>query len=378
MYLPSLPGMAQSFDVSQALAQLTLTTFLIGFSVGMLVYGPLSDAFGRRPVLLAGVVLYALSTLCCVFAPTVLSLATLRFVEALGAGSASVLARAIARDAHAPSQAAKVLSLLQIISSVGPLLAPLIGGQLLLLGGWRAVFALLTVYGGVCAYLVWARVPETWPREKRAKAALRNSFFAYGRLLTDPTALGHLLCGGMSFGAMFAYIAGTPFVYIDYYKVTPQHYGWFFAVNVIGLVGGSLLNAKLVGRVGTLRMISWASGISIAAALLAGLACETGWGGLPMLAWALFFVVATIGVLGANCVTDLMHRYPNNAGAAAALFGAVQFALGAASGAAVGLLSNGTPSALGEVIVFCGLCAFVGRTLLIRWHGRPPRHLQHS
>ncbi|MGI4860863.1 MAG: Bcr/CflA family multidrug efflux MFS transporter [Janthinobacterium lividum] len=373
MYLPALPSMAAQFGVAQGLAQATLTTFLIGFSVGMLLYGPLSDAYGRRPVLLAGVILYAAASLCCALAPTILTLASLRFVQALGAGAASVLARAIARDAHAPADAARVLSFLQIVTSVGPLLAPLIGGQLLLLGGWRAVFAVLTAYGVLSAVLVASRVPETWPREKRSQNALAHSFLSYGRLLADPTALAYLLCGGMSFAAMFAYIAGTPFVYIDYYHVSPQHYGFFFAVNIVGLVGGSFLNARRVGRLGTLTMISWASAISCGAALVTGLACLTGWGGLPLLATALFFVVSTTGVLGANCVTELMHRYPRNAGAAAALFGAVQFGSGALAGGVLGLLSNGTPLALGGVIAACGACTFLGRALLMRLHGRPVR-----
>ncbi|WP_347556252.1 Bcr/CflA family multidrug efflux MFS transporter [Robbsia sp. KACC 23696] len=373
MYLPSLPQMAQSFGVAPAYVQFTLTTFLAGFSVGMLLYGPLSDAYGRRPILTIGILLYTASTLACLLAPTVTSLAMFRFLEALGAGAAAVLARAIARDSHAPSQAAKVLSFLQIVTSVGPLMAPLIGGQLLHVGGWRAVFAVLLVYGLVCSVLVWKRVPETWPIEKRAKSALRQSFRAYGHLLTDKTALAHLLCGGMSYAAMFCYIAGTPFVYIAYYHVAPEHYGFFFAANIVGLVGGNFLNAKLVTKLGTMRMISWASGVSIAAALVTGFVCLTGIGGLPLLAVALFFVVSTTGVLGANCVTDLMQRYPNNAGAAAALFGAVQFGLGASAGGLLGVLSNGTPLALGGLIVLCGVCAFIGRTLLLRFHRQAAR-----
>ncbi|KKB63950.1 major facilitator transporter [Robbsia andropogonis] len=368
MYLPGLPDMARSFDVAPAYVQLTLTTFLAGFSVGMLLYGPLSDAYGRRPILMIGILLYTVATLACLLAPTVTSLATFRFFEALGAGAAAVLARAITRDSHAPSEAAKVLSFLQIVTSVGPLTAPLVGGQLLHAGGWRAVFAALLLYGIICSVLVWTRVPETWPAEKRAKSALRQSFRAYGHLLTDKTALAHLLCGGMSYAAMFCYIAGTPFVYISYYHVAPEHYGFFFAANIVGLVGGNVLNAKLVSKLGTMRMISWASGVSIAAALITGFVCVTGIGGLPLLAAALFFVVSTTGVLGANCVTDLMQRYPNNAGAAAALFGAVQFGLGAGAGGLLGVLSTGTPLALGVLIVVCGVCAFIGRTVLLRLH----------
>lgn len=365
--------MAHNFGVTEAVAQLTLTTFLIGFAVGMLLYGPLSDSFGRRPILIIGVTTYAIASLACAAAPGIGSLAIIRFFQALGAGAAAVLARAIARDAHAPSEAAKVLSFLAMVTSVGPLLAPLIGGQLLLLGGWRAVFVALTCYGAVCAVLVFYRVPETWPPDKRAASALRHSFFAYGRLLTDVTALGHLLCGGMSFAALFVYVSGTPFVYINYYGVAAQHYGFLFGINVIGLVVGNFINAKLVGRLGTLTMISWASGTSVAAALVTGVVCLTGFGGLPMLAGALFFVVSTVGLLSANCATDLMHRYPRNAGAAAALFGAVQFGLGAVSGSALGALTDGTPRAMGEVIALCGIFCFMGRTLLIKTHGRPPR-----
>jgi DHA1 family bicyclomycin/chloramphenicol resistance-like MFS transporter len=371
MYLPSLPALAAAFDTSAAAAQRTLTSFMFGFSLGMLLYGPLSDSYGRRPVLLGGIALYAAASIGCTVAPSIDTLIFVRFLQALGAGAASVLARAIARDAHEPTDAARVLSMLSIVTSIGPLLAPLIGGQLLLLGGWRVVFVALTLFGAVCGVTAYLRVPETWPREKRASAAVGQSFAAYGRLLTDPVTWGHMLCGGMAFASMFAYITATPFVYIDYFHVKPQYYGLLFGLNIVGIITGNVLNTRLVGRLGSLKMISGASFVSVAAALAVALVSLTGWGGLWSIVVCLFFVVGVVGLLSANCTTDLMHRYPRNAGAAAALFGAVQLALGALASLAVGLFHDVSPHGMGVVIGVCGVLTFVGRTLVLRWHEAP-------
>ncbi|MFP3569871.1 Bcr/CflA family multidrug efflux MFS transporter [Paraburkholderia sp. SIMBA_030] len=368
MYLPSLPTIAQAFAVGTGTAQTTLTSFMFGFSIGMLLYGPLSDTYGRRPVLLGGIVMYALASVACALSFSIGSLVTFRFVQALGAGAASVLARAIARDAHGPSDAARVLSMLAIVTSIGPLLAPLIGGQLLLLGGWRVVFVVLTLFGAVCAVTAFLKVPETWPREKRAQSALLQSFGAYGKLLRDPVAWGHMLCGGMAFASMFAYITATPFVYIEYFHVSAQHYGFLFALNIIGIMFGNLMNTRLVGRLGSLPIISFAATVSCVGSLFVCLVSLTGWGGLWSIVFGLFFVVGVVGLLSANCTTDLMHRYPMNAGAAAAVFGAVQLALGALSSLAVGLWQDGSPKGMGIVIGVAGTLSYVGRILVVRWH----------
>jgi MFS transporter, DHA1 family, multidrug resistance protein len=371
MYLPSLPSLTQAFSISASAAQTTLTSFMFGFSIGMLLYGPLSDSLGRRPVLLGGIVMYVLSTIACAVSFSIGSLVVFRFVQALGAGAASVLARAIARDAHEPGEAARVMSMMAIVTSVGPLLAPLIGGQLLLLGGWRVVFIVLTLFGAFCAVTAFLRVPETWPREKRANSALLKSFAAYGKLMKDPVAWGHLLCGGMAFASMFAYITATPFVYIDYFHVSAQHYGFLFGLNIVGIMGGNFLNTRMVGRHGPVRMIVVAGTISCIASLFVALVCLTGWGGLWSIVFGLFFVVAMVGLLSANCVTDLMHRYPTSAGAAAALFGAVQFGLGALASLAVGWWRDGSPQGMGVTIAVCGLLCYLGRVLIVRWHARP-------
>jgi MFS transporter, DHA1 family, multidrug resistance protein len=371
MYLPSLPAIAQSFGVSAAAAASTLTSFMAGFSIGMLLYGPLSDAFGRRPVLLGGIALFTLASIACWLSWSVGDLVFVRFLQALGAGAASVLSRAIARDAHEPSDAAKVLSMVAIVTAVGPLLAPLIGGQLLLLGGWRVVFVALTLFGLACGAAAWLRVPETWPAEKRESGAVLRSFAAYGRLLRDPLVWGYMLCGGMAFSAMFTYISATPFVYIEYFHVSPQHYGLFFGMNVFGIMVGNFLNTRFIGRLGTLRMVSMASMVSIVASFFVALVCVTGWGGLWSIVFGLFFVVSVVGLLSANCATDLMYRYPKNAGAAAAVFGATQLALGAFASAVVGWFPGVSPVGMGCTIGVCGVFTWLGRSVVVKWHGRP-------
>ncbi|MDR3100461.1 MAG: Bcr/CflA family multidrug efflux MFS transporter [Paraburkholderia sp.] len=371
MYLPSLPAIAQSFGVSAGAAARTLTSFMAGFSVGMLLYGPLSDAYGRRPVLLGGIALFTLASIACWFSYSVGELTFVRFLQALGAGAASVLARAIARDAHEPSDAAKVLSMVAIVTSIGPLLAPLIGGQLLLLGGWRIVFVALTLFGLACGVAAWLRVPETWPAEKRESGAVLRSFAAYGRLLRDPLVWGHMLCGGMAFAAMFTYISATPFVYIEYFHVSPQHYGLFFGANVFGIMLGNFLNTRFIGRMGSLRMVSMASTVSIVASFFVALMCVTGWGGLWSIVAGLFFVVGVVGLLSANCATDLMYRYPKNAGAAAAVFGATQLGLGAFASVVVGWFPGVSPLGMGCTIGACGALTWIGRSIVVKWHGRP-------
>jgi MFS transporter, DHA1 family, multidrug resistance protein len=371
MYLPSLPSIARAFAVSPAAAQATLTSFMLGFSAGMLVYGPLSDAYGRRPVLLSGIALFLLASIVCACAWSIDVLIGLRFIQALGAGAASVMARAIARDAHAAHDAARVLSMISLVTSIGPLLAPLIGGQLLVLGGWRVIFVVLASFATLCGAFAYRRVPETWPPEKRAGSAVWKPFAAYGRLASDPVALGYMLCGGMAFASMFAYITATPFVYIEYFHVRPQYYGFFFGLNIVGIMLGNILNARLISRFGTLRMIAGAALVSCIASFGVALACLTGWGGLWSIVASLFFVVGTVGVLSANCTTDLMHRYPHNAGAAAAIFGAMQLGLGGLASLVVGALNNGTPRAMGITIFATGALCYLGRSLVMRWHGLP-------
>lgn len=248
MYLPSLPAIAADLGASDAQVQRSISGFLVGFCVGMLFYGPLSDRFGRRPVLLAGIALYLFSSLACALADSAGQLVLLRVLQALGGGAASVLARAMVRDLYPLGEAARMLALMHMVTMLAPLAAPLLGGYLMLWAGWRALFVVLALFAGLCLLAVW-RVAESHPPERRG-GSLAQAFLAYGRLLGDRRALGYVLCMGLAFAGMFAYISAAPFVFIEHFGVRAERFGWFFGLNILGVMLATWCSARLVRRHG--------------------------------------------------------------------------------------------------------------------------------
>ncbi|MDU0810539.1 MAG: multidrug effflux MFS transporter [Burkholderia sp.] len=366
MYLPSLPSIAYYFSVKPSCVQHTLTGFMSGFSIGMLLYGPLSDALGRRQVLLSGIALFIVSSFICFSANSISVLIFARFMEAIGAGASSVLTRTIARDTHEPENSAKVLLMVGGITSIGPLFAPLIGSQIIRFSNWRAVFAFLSLFGTCCIIVAFFCIPETWPKHKHNRTALLHSFISYRHILSDRNVWGYILCGGMAFASMFSYVTASPFIYIEYFHLSPQHYAMLFGLNISCIIFGNFLNAWLVTRVSPLRIISVASLFSSIGSLGVSFFAITGIGQLLSIVLSLFFVVSIVGVLSANCTTNLMLRYPDNAGAAAAIFGAIQLGLGALVSTIISTLTNGTPSAMGITIGISGLLCLTGRKLIFR------------
>ncbi len=353
-YLPSLPLIASDLNASAASVQLTISLFLVGLCAGMLVYGPLSDRYGRRPLLLGGMGLYLVATLGCIFAGSVEQLVAWRFFQALGGAAASVLARAIVRDLFALAEAAKVLSLMHLVTMLATLVAPLLGSLLMELDGWRTVFLGLLLFGVLCLLFTAWKIDETHAPDQRG-ASLAKVFLAYWHIATQPLALGYILCMGLAFGGMFAFITASPFVYMEIFGVSPRGYAWLFGLNVAGIILMTLINARLVSRLGPLRMLALGAGLAGLAALGLLLAGLTGWGGLALIvAWVVLYVSVT-GLLGANCVASLLALYPRQAGAAAGLAVACQFALGALFSAAVSALADGTPRPMCLALAGAGL-----------------------
>ena len=353
-YLPSLPLIASDLNASAASVQLTISLFLVGLCAGMLVYGPLSDRYGRRPLLLGGMGLYLVATLGCIFAGSVEQLVAWRFFQALGGAAASVLARAIVRDLFALAEAAKVLSLMHLVTMLATLVAPLLGSLLMELDGWRTVFLGLLLFGVLCLLFTAWKIDETHAPDQRGES-LAKVFLAYWHIATQPLALGYILCMGLAFGGMFAFITASPFVYMEIFGVSPRGYAWLFGLNVAGIILMTLINARLVSRLGPLRMLALGAGLAGLAALGLLLAGLTGWGGLALIvAWVVLYVSVT-GLLGANCVASLLALYPRQAGAAAGLAVACQFALGALFSAAVGALADGTPRPMCLALAGAGL-----------------------
>jgi MFS transporter, DHA1 family, multidrug resistance protein len=276
LYLPALPAMAAGLAAASEAVQLTITVFLAGFSLGMLFYGPLSDRYGRRKVMLGGIALFVVASLACMLATAIEYLIVARFFQALGGGAASVLARAVVRDVYKPDEAIRKLSLMAMVTAIAPLLAPLLGSVLLAGFGWRGTFAALLVWGLLSLLVVWRVLPETLPVERRGQLSLGRAFAAYGGLLLDPVALGLVLAGGMSFAAMFAYITASPFYFIELHAFSPLAYGLLFAANALGIFAANYLNSRLVRSKGPVVMAGIGCGLGFVGAV-AALGGE--WGG---------------------------------------------------------------------------------------------------
>jgi len=365
LYLPALPAIAAGLAATPEAVQLSITVFLAGFALGMLFYGPISDRYGRRTVMLTGIALFALASLACMLATSAEQLIAARFVQALGGGAASVLARAVVRDVYTPTEAIRKLSLMAMVTAIAPLLAPLFGSVLLSWFGWRGTFAAVLTWGLLSFAVVWRLLPETLPAEHRGALPLGAAFAAYLQLLRDPLAIGLMLAGGMSFAAMFAYITASPFYFIELQGFSPTAYGALFAANALGIFAANYLNSRLVKARGAAAMAGVGSACGFAGAVLLALAMAVP-DCIAAVVAGLFVVVSMTGLLGANCVGLLMARYPKNAGAAAALFGSSQFGLGMWASAAVSYYHEGSGRPMAWVIVASTALSLVGYLLYRR------------
>jgi DHA1 family bicyclomycin/chloramphenicol resistance-like MFS transporter len=364
MYLPGLPAIAHDFGTDTAAVQQTLAVFFIGLSLGQAFYGPIADRLGRRRPLLFGCALYALACIGCALAPSLGSLIVLRFAQALGGCAGIVIARSVVRDLFDQRESARMYSFLMLVMGLAPITAPLIGGQLLLFFGWRAIFVTLSLFGVLCFVLVWFGLPETLPLERRTQAGLGEALRTYGSLLIDPRFMGYALASGLASAAMFAYIAGSPFVFIELNGVPPQYFGLLFGINAVGLIAASQINRWLLVRYQNGQILTVALTVTAASGLLLAVLTWAGIGGFVGLLIVLFCTIASTGFVGPNATAAAMAPYARRAGSAAALLGAVQFACGALSGALVSALHNGTALPMTGVIALCGVTAFLILQLL--------------
>lgn len=354
LYLPSLPLIAADLQTPEANIQLTISVFLAGLCLGMLLYGPLSDRYGRRPLLLSGIGLYAVASLGCALSSSAEWLLLFRFLQALGGAAASVLARAIVRDLFALSAAARTLSLMHLVSMLAALVAPLLGSYLMLLAGWRSLFLLLMAFAACCLLLVILRLPESHPAERRSPS-LGQVWRAYGQMFSEARAMGFMLCMGLSFAGMFVFITASPFVYIQHFGVSAHDYGWLFAANIAGVIVATALNARLVSVLGTQRMLAWATAVAALSGAALLLLASLALGGLAAIVLCVVLYVSVTGMIGANCLASLLAQYPRQAGAAAGLAVALQFGLGMAFSALAGALHDGTPVAMSVLIGIAGI-----------------------
>ncbi|MFY0527475.1 Bcr/CflA family multidrug efflux MFS transporter [Archangium gephyra] len=355
MYLPSLPSIQEDLGTSASLVQLTLAAFMAGLGMGQFMYGPLSDRFGRRRPLIAGIVLYILASAACVFAPSAHWLIALRFLQALGGAAGAVIARAIVRDLYSGREIARVLSLLMLIMGAAPILAPLLGGQVLQVAGWRAIFGVLAVLGLVALVLTLVAIPGVSPHTRRPGASSLGTNLRV--LFSDRRFLTATFAGGFAQSGMFAYISGSPFVFMDVLHVSPERFAWLFAANAFGLIGASQLNRRLLARRSPERITVWASLFMVLMGATLLVLAVSGLGRVYTLAPALFLFISSIGFVTPNAAALALEDHGARAGVASAVLGSLQFAVSAAASACVGLLNDGSMLPMAAVMAICaGAC----------------------
>lgn len=365
MYLPALPGLTRDLSAGASLVQLTLTAVLIGLATGQVLAGPVSDMWGRRRPMFAGIVAYTLASLACAVAPDVRLLIALRLLQGMAGAACIVIARAVVRDLYSGAAAARFFSLLMLVNGLAPVLAPVVGGQVLRVTSWRGVFVVLTALGAAMAVSLLG-LRETLPLADRHAGGLRAALRTYRELCADRAYTAYALSGGLAFAAMFAYISGSPFVLQDLYGLSPQMFSLVFAVNSVGLVAFGQLSGFLSGRVTMTALLraglltGLAGGMLLVAAVFGGL-------GLPGVLPALFLVVASIGLTMPNSVAlGLSGRPAGIAGSASALFGLTQFVIGGLTAPLVGVAGSHSAVPMALVIGTATLAAVAALTALTR------------
>ncbi|CAL9431355.1 multidrug effflux MFS transporter [Streptomyces sp. enrichment culture] len=366
MYLPSLPEVTRSLHAPAATVQLTLTACLAGMALGQLVVGPMSDRWGRRRPLLAGLALFVVATVLCALAPTVELLVAFRLAQGLAGAAAIVIARAVVRDLYDGMAMARFFSTLMLISGVAPIVAPLIGGQVLRVTDWRGVFAVLTVVGVLIGVLVWTKLPETLPPAERHSGGVGEALRAMRTLLADRSFTGYMLTGGFAFATLFAYVSASPFVIQEIHGASPQTFSLLFGLNSVGLVVVGQINGKvLVGRVSLDRVLGTGLAIVIAAATALLLMSLGVFGevGLAPVSVALFVLMSAMGITLPNTQALALMRTRHAAGSASALLGTSSFLVGAIASPLVGVAGEDTALPMAVVQLAAALVAlacFVG------------------
>lgn len=342
MYLPSFPFMARAFGVPVAGIMLTLAAFFVGFAVGQLFYGSLSDRFGRRTVLLAGLAAYTTAAAVCAVSPDITTLIAARAVQGLAAASTQVLARAIVRDIYPPDRAARTLSIMAAVFTLAPAFAPVLGGFLQSWLGWRAIFATQTAIGLAVALTVWQGLSETLPaRDAHALEPARLAY-NYSEIFKNPVFAGYTLTFACIFAGMFAFHSGSSFVFIDLLGYGPEVYGVFFMIVAAGYFLGSIASARITVRVGYRRCVGWGVTIGIVGgAVMVALALAGVRGWAAIVAPQFVFMFGTALVMP-NAIAGALAPFPHIAGAASALFGFLQQISGTLMIAAVSWAANGT------------------------------------
>ncbi|MFJ5734927.1 multidrug effflux MFS transporter [Streptomyces microflavus] len=360
MYLPALPAVTDSLSAPAATIQLTLTACLAGMALGQLVVGPMSDRWGRRRPLLLGMVVYVIATAICALAPSAELLIGFRLLQGLAGAAGIVIARAVVRDLYDGVEMARFFSTLMLISGVAPIIAPLIGGQVMRFTDWRGIFVVLTGVGIVLTLVVWKWLHETLEPGSRHTGGVGEALRTMRGLLADRVFTGYMVTGGLAFAVLFAYISASPFVVQEIYGASPQTFSLLFGLNSIGLIAVGQVNGKLlVGRISLDKVLGFGLAVIVLAAVALLLMTTGVFGevGLVPVAAGLFVLMSAMGVAMPNTNAQALMRTKHAAGSASALLGTSSFLIGAIASPLVGIAGEDTAVPMAVVQVVCAVAA---------------------
>ncbi|WP_312175151.1 Bcr/CflA family multidrug efflux MFS transporter [Pseudescherichia sp.] len=352
MYLPALPVIAQQFGVPAGSAQMTLSTYILGFALGQLLYGPMADSLGRKPVILGGTLIFAVAAGACALAQSIDQLITLRFFHGLAAAAASVVINALMRDIYPKEEFSRMMSFVMLVTTVAPLLAPMIGGAVLVWLSWHAIFWILAIAALLASLMIFFFISETLPVERRQPFRIRTTLGNFATLFRHKRVLSYMLASGFSFAGMFSFLSAGPFVYIELNHVLPQNFGYYFALNIVFLFMMTIINGRFVRRVGALRMFRAGLWIQFVMALwmVVSAAFDVGF-------WALVVGVAAfvgcVSLVASNAMAVILDEFPHMAGTASSLAGTFRFGIGAIVGALLSLATFNSAWPMIWSIAFC-------------------------
>jgi DHA1 family bicyclomycin/chloramphenicol resistance-like MFS transporter len=363
MYLPAFPEMAANLGATGSQVERTLAAYLIGMAGAQLIYGPLADRFGRKPPLYGALIVYILASAGCALAPTVEFLTVCRVVQAMGGAAGMVISRAVVRDHYSTQEAARALSMLMLVMGIAPILAPLVGAQVLTLAGWRGIFAVITLAGIALLIAVSRIMVESLPHEKQVALSWGHIFRTYWGLIRHRRFVAFALSGGMGSATMFAYIVASPRLFIEYFGVSPQSYGFIFGFNALSLIVGSQVSARLLKTHRPEKLLPWALLAMMSAGLSALALILIGWITMPLIMLCMMSFMFTQGFVGPNSAAMALSDQGRQLGSASAMMGTITMSCGALAGLTVSLWDMAGPAPLGWIMGGCTTLAFfLGRS----------------
>lgn len=366
MYLPALPQIGSDFGAGTDQVQLTLSLYVVGFAIAQLICGPLADRFGRKPVMIGGMVLFAVASIGCALASNIESLQMFRFLQALGGSAGPVLGRAIVRDVYQPRDAAKILAMLGGMMALAPAIAPTFGGLIVAHMDWHWIFTVMAGYALIMIAIIAIGIPEPLSQNNRQPFRLGSLLRNYRKVSADMTFVGYTLTSAAIYGGIFAFLSGSAFVLIDVLGVAPEHFGLYTAVTAGGYLLGNMTSIRLTNQLHPDQILLYGLVTTVAAGMaMALLAWNQIYSPWAVILPQTLFMVGT-GMVLPQTMAGALANHPTMAGSASALLGFIQMSAAATAGALVGHLHDGTPLVMASIIATCGALGLLGYLLMVQ------------